>query len=206
MQMDIREKQPLMLSLYVHHVIRYDILYPNAPTDTRLKNIALSVIEIVPEYGAEIITLSDCQHNLNLVGSDLSTTLCITRTSASAASAAATASASLGLSWACVPTAGGYMARKSKPVSTSQQGNLFSIQDQSPNSETIEQAITGKTSSETELRSVPNVDSRGADTTVPITAPKCPQCGGPAALSLKESGKYYCQGACSYGDNFYFTI
>lgn len=91
------------------------------------------------------------------------------------------------------------MAKKSKTVSTSRQGNLFEIQDESPNSETIEQAITG-----------PQVNqmSMTSSSTSPKEAqqPRCPQCGGPAALSMKESGKYYCQGACSYGDNFYFTI
>ena len=43
---------------------------------------------------------------------------------------------------------------------------------------------------------------------IPENVVKCPQCGGSAAKSLKWSvreGTYYCTGACSYGDNFYFT-
>jgi hypothetical protein len=78
------------------------------------------------------------------------------------------------------------MARKRNSNSSQPQQSLF---DESPNSETIERAITGS-----------------SDTPTPAII-ICPKCGAVAAKSVKGGefqGVYYCQGACSYGDNFYF--
>lgn len=86
------------------------------------------------------------------------------------------------------------MAKKFKPASISEQrqGNLFA-----PKVEGL------KLPEQEPLAGAPTMAE-------PVQTPppqeiKCPQCGGPAAKSTREPGQYYCHGACSYGDNFYFT-
>lgn len=96
------------------------------------------------------------------------------------------------------------MAKKSKP-SLSSQPSLFQPQDESPNSETIERAISGPSNDGAGApQSGTHTSAETAKVPVVIT---CPSCGGPAAKSVKGgefTGNYYCQGACSYGDNYYF--
>lgn len=82
------------------------------------------------------------------------------------------------------------MAKKSKESSIF-QGNLF----QAPEPQTQVEPIQTTKEVTTDLNQ---------NQTPPPPEVRCPKCGGGAAKAMREPGKYYCVGPCSYGDNFYF--
>ena len=122
-------------------------------------------------------------------------------------SAAASVAASLERSGGCVHIVGGFMAKKSKlNLPLGKQRSLFEPQTEAaepPPPPATHQPIEQQETAQIGMTGTAEAGTAPAVDAGPV---RCPQCKGPAApsLNIEHRGEYFCGGACSYGENFYF--
>lgn len=88
------------------------------------------------------------------------------------------------------------MAKRRNVVSSSQQASLFS-----------EPKMEESTHEPVQPEQAASIETpQSVETTPPkkIICPKCKAEMVAPSMNLEHKGEYFCQGACSYGENFYF--